>query len=186
MLRIIGLSRWEKPISVPKLPGHQGEEKQKITPCQHPNPIFEKHISYLGQLRKMCDTKTKIGAPGWLGRLSIRLQLRSRSHGPWIRAPRRALGWWLRAWSLLQILCLPHSLLLSRSCSVSVSKINKRSKKLKKNYSSPVKTAYYVQDRIQCTTFIFFNYRDLNNMVNFQEDLQRLFTSSWIMPIHVV
>ena len=49
-------------------------------------------------------------APGWLSRLSVRLQLRSRSRGPWVRAPHRALGWWLRAWSLLPILCLPLSL----------------------------------------------------------------------------
>ena len=34
---------------------------------------------------------------------------RSRSRGPWVRAPRRALGWWLRAWSLFPILCLPLS-----------------------------------------------------------------------------
>ena len=32
------------------------------------------------------------GAPGWLSRLSVRLQLRSRSRGPSVRAPRRALG----------------------------------------------------------------------------------------------
>ena len=30
------------------------------------------------------------GAPGWLSRLSGRLRLRSRSRGPWVRAPRRA------------------------------------------------------------------------------------------------
>ena len=69
--------------------------------------------------------KKKTGAPGWLSQLSVRLQLRSRSHGLWVRAPRRALGWWLRAWSLLPILCLPLSLPLPRSCCVSVSKINK-------------------------------------------------------------
>ena len=64
------------------------------------------------------------GAPGWLSRLSVRLQLRSRSHGLWVRAPRRALDWWLRAWSLLLILCLPLSLTLPVHA-VSVSKINK-------------------------------------------------------------
>ena len=41
-----------------------------------------------------------IGLPGWLSRLSGWLRLRSRSHGLWVRAPRRALGWQLRAWSL--------------------------------------------------------------------------------------
>ena len=40
------------------------------------------------------------GAPGWLSRLSVRLQLRSWSHSLWVRAPRRALCWQLRAWSL--------------------------------------------------------------------------------------
>ena len=50
------------------------------------------------------------GAPGWLSRLSVRLRLRSRSRGPWVRAPRRALGRWFGAWSLLPILCLPLSL----------------------------------------------------------------------------
>ena len=34
---------------------------------------------------------------------------RSRSRGPWVRAPRRALGWWLGRWSLFPILCLPLS-----------------------------------------------------------------------------
>ena len=51
-----------------------------------------------------------MGAPGWLSRLIVRLQLRSRSRGPWVRAPHPALGRWLRAWSLLPILCLPLSL----------------------------------------------------------------------------
>ena len=69
----------------------------------------------------------KCGAPGWLSRLSGRLRLRSWSHGLWVRAPRRALCWQLRAWSLFRILCLPFSLLLPCSCSVSLSlsKINK-------------------------------------------------------------
>ena len=31
------------------------------------------------------------GAPEWLSGLSVRLRLRSRSHGSWVRAPRRAL-----------------------------------------------------------------------------------------------
>ena len=66
-------------------------------------------------------TKRKIwGAPEWLSRLSVRLRLRSRSRGPRVRAPRRALGWWLRAWSLLPILCFPLSLPLLHSCSVSL------------------------------------------------------------------
>ena len=50
---------------------------------------------------------------------------RSRSRGPWVRAPRWALGWWLRAWSLFPILCLPLSLPLPCSCSVSLCPKNK-------------------------------------------------------------
>ena len=50
------------------------------------------------------------GAPGWL---------RSWSHSLRVRAPRRALCWQLRAWSLLQILCLPLSLFLPNSCPLS-------------------------------------------------------------------
>ena len=41
------------------------------------------------------------GVPGWLSQLSIQLQLRSWSHGSWVQAPRQALCWQLRAWSLL-------------------------------------------------------------------------------------
>ena len=47
------------------------------------------------------------GAPGWLSRLGIRLQLRSWSLGSWVQAPHWALCWQLRAWSRLWILCLP-------------------------------------------------------------------------------
>ena len=64
-------------------------------------------------------------AAGWLSRLSFRLQLRSRPRGPWVRAPRGALGWWLRAWSLLPILCVSLSLPLPRSCSVCLCLKNK-------------------------------------------------------------
>ena len=74
---------------------------------------------------KISFLKTHTGALGWLSRLSGRLQLRSWSHGPWVRAPHRALCWQLRAWGLFRILCLPLSLTLPHSCSVSVSRINK-------------------------------------------------------------
>ena len=51
------------------------------------------------------QTKMRIsGAPGWLSQLSVWLRLRSWSHNSWVRAPRQALCWQLRAWSLLQIL----------------------------------------------------------------------------------
>ena len=65
------------------------------------------------------------GAPGWLSRLNVWLRLRSWSHSPWVRAPRRALCWQLRAWSPFQILCLPLSLTLPCSCSVSLCLKNK-------------------------------------------------------------
>ena len=65
------------------------------------------------------------GAPGWLSQLSSRLQLRSWSHSLRVRAPRRALCWQLRAWSLLWILWLSLSLSLTHSHSVSVSPKNK-------------------------------------------------------------
>ena len=58
------------------------------------------------------------GAPGWLSRLSIPLQLGSWSRGLWVRAPPRALCWQLRAWSLLHVLCLPLLLPHPHSCSV--------------------------------------------------------------------
>ena len=68
------------------------------------------------------------GAPGWLSQLSIRLRLRSWSHGSWVRAPCRALCWQLGAWSLLRMLCLPLSLPLTHSCSVSLYFKNKHLK----------------------------------------------------------
>ena len=72
-----------------------------------------------------------MGVPGRLSRLSVRLQLRSWSHGLWIRAPRQALCRQLRAWSLLLILGLPLSLLLPHPHFVSLclSKISKCKKK---------------------------------------------------------
>ena len=67
--------------------------------------------------------KETLGGPGWLSRLSVRLRFRSWSHSSRVPAPCRALCLQLRAWSLLHILCLPLSLPLP--CSCSVSKINK-------------------------------------------------------------
>ena len=64
--------------------------------------------------------KTNVGVPGWLMWLSVRLQLRSWSHGLWVHALHQALCWQLRAWSLLHILCLPLFLPLAHSHSVSL------------------------------------------------------------------
>ena len=73
------------------------------------------------------------GVPGWLSQLSIQLRLRSWSHSSWVQAPRWALYWQLRAWSLLRIRCLPLSLCPSptraQAC-LCVSKINKHSKRI--------------------------------------------------------
>ena len=52
------------------------------------------------------NIKKNKGAPGWLSRLSIWIRLRSWSHSSWVQALRGAQWWQLRAWSLLQILCL--------------------------------------------------------------------------------
>ena len=61
------------------------------------------------------------GAPGWHSQLSVQLQLRSWSHNLWVRAPHRAPCWQLRAWSMLQILCLPLSLCPSPARALSLS-----------------------------------------------------------------
>ena len=76
-----------------------------------------------------------VGAPGWLSQLSVWLRLRSWSPCLWVRAPRRALWWQLRAWSLFQILCLILSLPLPHLFPVflCLSRINKCKRKLKKN-----------------------------------------------------
>ena len=41
---------------------------------------------YTENMCEICVLKCNLGAPGWLSWLSIRLQLRSRSHGPGVRA----------------------------------------------------------------------------------------------------
>ena len=81
---------------------------------------------FCSQCPNFCISPNGMGSrSGWLSRLSGWLQLRSWSHGPWVQALRRALCWQLRAWSLFQILCLPLSLTLPRSCSVSLCLKNK-------------------------------------------------------------
>ena len=54
------------------------------------------------------------------GALSVRLRLRSWSHGPWVQAPCQALCWQLRAWSLLGF-CVSLSLCPSPAHSLSLS-----------------------------------------------------------------
>ena len=48
------------------------------------------------------ENNSPFGVPGWLSRLSILLQLRTRSHCSWVQAPHQALCRQLRAWSLLR------------------------------------------------------------------------------------
>ena len=83
------------------------------------------HMEIRRYSKENCFKIFYFGAPGWLGRLSVRLRLRSWSRGPWVWAPRRALCWQLGAWSLFRILCLPLSLPLPCSCSVSLCLKNK-------------------------------------------------------------
>ena len=88
------------------------------------------------------------GEPGWLSGLSVRLRLRSWSHGLWLRAPCWAVCWQFRAWSLLRILCLPLSLPHPRSCSLarslslslslSLPEIKNKTKQNKKQVQSPL------------------------------------------------
>ena len=90
-------------------------------------PLWGKHTLYLQRMSLSLRKWPHRGA--WVAQSVKRpTSARSRSRGPWVRAPRRALGWWLRAWNLFPILCLPLSLPLPRSCSVSLcpKKINKR------------------------------------------------------------
>ena len=81
--------------------------------------------------------KTKIlviwGAPGWLSRLSIRLQLRSWSHGSWFPARVGLCADKLGAWSLLWILCVCVSLWPSPTHAFSFS-VSEKWINLKKKY----------------------------------------------------
>ena len=85
--------------------------------------VFLLHIL---QLFLLVHTHLKLLWGAWVAQSVKRptsAQVTSRS--PWVWAPRRALGWWLRAWSLFPILCLPFSLPLPHSCSVSLCLKNK-------------------------------------------------------------
>ena len=101
--------------------------------------------------REQTFRNTNIGAPGWLSKLSIQLQLRSWSHGSWVRDTRWALCWQLRAWScfgfcvLLSVsLCPSPVRALSRSRSLS--KINKQKQKTKKKRTA-IQEVHAVNDR---------------------------------------
>ena len=106
---------------IPWTPWHiylrSGNSMERTSKCSRNIRASDEQLSVKGAVVS--------GAPGWLTQLSTRLWLRSWSRGPWVLAPRQALGWWLRAWSLFPILCLPLSLPLPRSCSVSLCPQNK-------------------------------------------------------------
>ena len=105
--------------AIESLPGSTNlQTSKKINPSLKPQWDTASHLSEWLKLKIL-------GAPGWLSQLGVWLWLRSWSHGLWVRAPRRALCWRLRAWSLLPILCLPLSLPLPCSCSVSLCLKNK-------------------------------------------------------------
>ena len=75
-------------------------------------PLFTTEVLLDAESITSFQNMQKTGAPGWLSRLSVQLRLRSWSCGSQVWAPRGALCWQLRAWSLLLILCLPLSLTL--------------------------------------------------------------------------
>ena len=104
---------------------------------------WPKHSIYKAEGWEVRLIKKYYGAPGWLSRLSGRLQLRSWSHSPWVPAPHQALCWQLRACTLLWILCLPLSLPLPRWCSVSLCLKNKFKKTLKKKKRTLVISTEY-------------------------------------------
>ena len=82
--------------------------------------VIMAHASWdCGKIRLvMCMKRSPVGAPGWLNRLSVRLQLMISQFV--VQAPRRALCRQLRTRSLLQILCFPLSLPLLHLHSVSL------------------------------------------------------------------
>ena len=81
-----------------------------LTPNLSLYSIFHPPFCILPTVRIPFKISYNDGAPGWFSWLGVRLQLRSWSHGLWVRALRWALCWQLRVWRLLWILCLPLSL----------------------------------------------------------------------------
>ena len=107
----------------------QGQNAWALSPGQSPmfttNPalvVREERVSCVWPLPCPSVTKKTVGwgAPGWHSRVSVWLQLRSWSHGLWVWASHQVLGWQLRAWKLLWILCLPLSLCPSLACVLSL------------------------------------------------------------------
>ena len=102
------------------------EALMKAWPYPSSQPKKGKVKIWLNICRKRIIKRNAQGrAPGWLCQLNVRLQLRSWSYSLWVRTPCQALCWQLRAWSLLQILCLLLSLCPSPTCALSLSLKNK-------------------------------------------------------------
>ena len=99
---------------------------------------------------------TRHWAPGWLSQLGIWLQLRSWSCSLWVQAPRWALCWQLRAWSLLRIMCLSLSLCPSpaHALSLSLSRkwINIKKKKFKEQEKLWSYWGIWVAQLVMCLT----------------------------------
>ena len=103
-------SRWSLPVT--SSPAHPcySREAASLLPTFHPDVDKSRHrylvsFSQAPLLQDASNTTTSVevtrtGVPGGLGRLGVRPQLRSRSHGLWVRAPRRALCRQLGARSL--------------------------------------------------------------------------------------
>ena len=84
------------------------------------------HSYNISNLLIHSELTTMSGAPGWLSWLGVWLRLRSWSPGSWVSAPRWALCWQLRLWSLASdspFLSAPP--LLELCLSLCLSKLNK-------------------------------------------------------------
>ena len=91
-----------------------------LSPSLSSPPARTLILSLFLSLSKISEHLNKTEETGWPSPWSVWLQLSSWSCSLWVWASHRALCWQLGAWSLLQILCLPVSLPLPCSCSLSL------------------------------------------------------------------
>ena len=111
----------------------------RCTTCLHPS-LLQGPCWIVGVMFKVLSV---LGAPGWLSRLSVPLQLRSRCCGLWVRAPRRALCCSSEPEACFGF-CVPLSLCSFPTHALSVSLKYKHSKKnLKKNKVLSVQSCHY-------------------------------------------
>ena len=90
--------------------GTRGTHSQSLEATAGTSGLPRRRNTTLSPPRLQPLAKKTDGAPGWLSRLGVRLRLKSRSHGSWVRAPCQALCGQLGARGLLRILRLPLSL----------------------------------------------------------------------------